>query len=76
MWQKPRIVVLLQRRILLLPLIWGLFGIGDVLALTYLYGPILGSIPFPANDKPIGGSYLPVLFFNFAALMAVIGLSL
>ena len=66
----------MQRRILLLPLIWGAFGIGEVLSLNYLYGPIVNSIPFPANDKPIGGSYLPVLFFNFAALVAVLSLSL
>jgi len=66
----------LQRRILLLPLIWGIFGIGEVVGLTYLYGSIASNIPFPSNDKPIGGSYLPVLFFNFAGLMVVIGLSL
>jgi hypothetical protein len=73
---KPTTVEPLQRRILLLPLVWGAFGIGEVLVLTYLYGPIVNSIPFPANDKPIGGSYLPALFFNFAALIAVIGFSL
>jgi hypothetical protein len=66
----------LQRRILLLPLVWGAFGIGEVVALNYLFGPVVSNIPFPANDKPIGGSYLPVLFFNFAALVAVIGFSL
>jgi hypothetical protein len=73
---KPVIVRTLQRRILLLPLIWGAFGIGDVLVLSYLFGPITSSIPFPGNDKPIGGSYLPALFFNFAMLIIVIGLSL
>jgi len=66
----------MQRRILLLPLIWGAFGIGEVLGLSFLYGPIITSIPFPGNDKPIGGAYLPVLFFNFAALITVIGFSL
>jgi len=66
----------LQRRILLLPLIWAVFGIGEVLGLTYLYGTVATGIPYPANDKPIGGSYLPALFFNFAALVAVIGFSL
>jgi len=66
----------LQLRILILPLIWGAFGIGEVLVLNYLYGPIVNSIPFPGNDKPIGGSYLPALFFNLAALITVIGLSL
>jgi len=66
----------LQRRILLLPLIWGVFGIGEVLVLNYLYGPLVNIIPFPANDKPIGGSYLPILFFNFAALVVLLGFSL
>jgi hypothetical protein len=66
----------LQIRILLLPLIWGAFGIGEVLALNYLYGPLANNIPYPGNDKPIGGSYLPVLFFNVAALIALISLSL
>jgi hypothetical protein len=73
---KPTSVEPLQRRVLLLPLIWGAFGLGEVLVLNYLFGPIVNNIPFPANDKPIGGSYLPTLFFNFAALLAVIGLSL
>jgi hypothetical protein len=75
MWQNLTVEPL-QRRVLLLPLIWGAFGIGEVLALNYLYGSIVNSIPFPANDKPIGGSYLPALFFNFAAIIAVLGLSL
>jgi hypothetical protein len=66
----------LQKRVLLLPLIWGAFGIGEVLTLNYLYGPIVNNLPFPANDKPIGGSYLPALFFNFAAIIAVLGFSL
>ena len=66
----------LQIRILLLPLIWGAFGIGEVLALNYLFGPVASNIPYPANDKPIGGSYLPVLFFNVGALVAVISFSL
>jgi len=69
-------LALLQRRILLLPLVWGAYGIGEVLILNYLYGPLVNSIPYPANDKPIGGSYLPVLFFNFAALAVLLGFSL
>ncbi len=44
--------------------------------LNFLFGPILNNIPFGSDDKPIGGSYLPVLFFNFAALLGMIGLSL
>ena len=60
---------------MMLPLIWGVFGIGEVLGLTYLFGPIVGA-QFPPNDKPIGGSYLPALFFNVAAMLAVLALSL
>jgi len=75
MWQNDHVHAL-QKRALLLPLVWGVFGLGEVAGLTYLYGPIATNLPLPSNDKPIGGSYLPVLFFNFAALVAVIGLSL
>jgi hypothetical protein len=74
--REETIVGSLQRRVLLLPLVWGAFGLGEVLGLTYLYGPIATSIPFPGNDKPIGGSYLPALFFNLAAMIVVISLSL
>jgi len=66
----------LQKRLLLLPLVWGAYGIGEVLILNYLYGSVVLSVPYPANDKPIGGSYLPVLFFNFGTLIALIGFSL
>lgn len=67
----------MQKRILMLPVIWGVFGIGEVFGLTYIFGtPIINNIPFPPNDKPIGGSYLPALFFNVAAILAVLGLSL
>ncbi len=76
MWLKTAIVDAMQKRILALPLVWGAFGIGEVLALDYLFGPVANNIPYPANDKPIGGSYLPVLFFNVAALIAVLGFSL
>lgn len=44
--------------------------------LNYLFGPILNNVPYGYNDKPIGGSYLPTLFFNVTALLAMIGLSL
>jgi hypothetical protein len=66
----------LQKRLFLLPLIWGAYGIGEVLILTYLFGPVATNIPYPGNDKPIGGAYLPVLFFNFGALIGLIALSL
>jgi len=70
------IVGLMQKRILLLPLIWGIFGISDVVVVQYLFGPIVNSLPYPPNDKPIGGSFLPVLAFNGIAILVVIGLSL
>jgi hypothetical protein len=76
MWLKIANVSSMQKRILLLPLLWGVFGIGEVIGLNYLFGPITTSFPFPPNDKPIGGSYLPALFFNFAALILVLSLSL
>ena len=76
MWLKITIVDTMQKRILALPLVWGVFGIGEVLALNYLFGSVASGIPYPQNDKPIGGSYLPVLFFNVAALIAVLGFSL
>jgi hypothetical protein len=66
----------LQRRLLLLPVIWGAYGIGEVFILTYLFGPILNDLPYIANDKPIGGSYFPALFFNVSAMFAMIGFSL
>ena len=66
----------MQRRILLLPLVWAAYGIGEVFMLGYLFGPIINNLPYSPNDKPIGGSYLPVLFFNFASLLGMIGLSL
>ncbi len=70
------IVGLMQKRTLLLPLIWGIFGISDVLAVNYLFGSVVNSLPYPPNDKPIGGSFLPVLAFNVIALLIVLGLSL
>jgi len=67
----------MQKRLFLLPLIWGAYGIGEVLILNYLFGPVASaSVSYPSNDKPIGGSYLPVLFFNFGTLIALIGFSL
>ena len=65
----------MQKRIALLPIIWGLYGLGEVTIVNYLLGPILNSLPTIPNDKPIGGSYFPVLFFNIAALLAMIGFS-
>ncbi len=66
----------MERRILLLPLVWAVFGVGEVIALRYLFGDIINIAPTASNDKPIGGSVLPVLFFNSAVLLAIIGVSL
>src|SRR5205807_10195299 len=67
----------MQKRLFLLPRVWGADGIGEVLVLNYLFGPVASArASYPGNDKPIGGSYLPVLFFNFGTLIALIGFSL
>ena len=66
----------LEKRLFLLPIIWAAFGLGEVFGLRYLFGPILDFVPYGQNDKPIGGSVLPVLFFNVAVLLGVIGVSL
>lgn len=69
----------MQKRILFLPIIWAAYGIGEVAILTYLLGPIvsdLANIGYLGNDKPIGGSYLPALFFNVASLLVMLGFSL
>jgi hypothetical protein len=66
----------MQKRILLLPLIWGAFGISEVFIVDYLLGPVVNNIPYSPNDKPIGGSYLPVLAFNVIGIFIVLGLSL
>ena len=70
----------LQKRVLILPIIWGAYGIGTLFALTYLLGPIVNDLAdifhYQGNDKPIGGSYLPALAFNAAGLLVMIGFSL
>lgn len=66
----------MQKRILLLPLIWGVFGLSEVVVVNYLLGPVVNDLPYGANDKPIGGSYLPVLAFNVIGVFVMIGLSL
>ena len=70
----------MKKRVLLLPIIWGAYGIGIAVILNYLLGPIINDLAtifhYAGDDKPIGGSYLPALFFNVAALFAVIGFSL
>lgn len=66
----------MQKRVLLLPIIWGAYGLAEVYGLSYIFGPVLNQVPFPGNDKPIGGSYLPALFFNITAILAMVAFSL
>jgi hypothetical protein len=66
----------MQRRILLLPLVWGGYGLGTVYGLSYIFGPVINSLPYAANDKPISGAFIPALFFNVTLLLGVIALSL
>ncbi len=66
----------MEKRLLILPVAWAVFGVGEVYALRYLFGDIVNSAPFTPNDKPIGGSVLNVLFFNSAVLLGLIGISL
>ena len=61
---------------MLLPVIWGAFGIGEVLFLQYLLNPITSTFPTGSNDKPIGGSLLPFLFLSTAMVLIVLGVSL
>ena len=48
---------------MLLPVIWGAFGIGEALSLQYLLTPITGSL-------------LPFLFLSTAMVLIVMGVSL
>jgi hypothetical protein len=67
---------LLEKRLFLLPLAWVVFGLGEVYGLRFLLGPIVNIAPTIPNDKPIGGSIFPVLFFNVAAVLSVLAVSL
>ena len=66
----------MKKRILLLPVIWAAFGIGMVEGLNYILGSIVNQLPFVPNDKPIGGAYLPALFFVVGSLAGMLALSL
>jgi len=66
----------LKKRVSLLPLAWVVFGLGEVYGLRFLLGPIINIAPTISNDKPIGGSIFPVLFFNVAAVLGVLAVSL
>jgi hypothetical protein len=61
---------------MLLPVIWGAFGIGEVLVLQYLLNPIASAFPTVGNDKPISGSLLPFLFISTGMVLIVLGVSL
>ena len=69
---RPR----LERRLLILPIIWALYGVYLFYGLQYLLGPLVNNVPFNPNDKPIGGSVLPVLFFNVASIIGIISITL
>jgi hypothetical protein len=66
----------LDKRLLLLPVAWAVFGLGAVFGLRFLLGPIVNIAPTLSNDKPIGGSIFPVLFFSVAAVLGVLAVSL
>ena len=66
----------MERRVLILPVAWGLYGLLLFFGLQYLFGPIAQNVPYIPNDKPTGGSVLPVLFFNVAAIMGIITITL
>jgi hypothetical protein len=66
----------LEKRLILLPLAWAVFGLGEVYGLRFLLGPTINIAPTISNDKPIGGSIFPVLFFNVAAVLGVLAVSL
>ena len=61
---------------MLLPLIWAGLGLVEVLVLQYIFNGLSGVIPSVVNDKPIGGSLLPLLFISTAMVLAVVSLSL
>ncbi len=66
----------LEKRLFLLPLAWVVYGLGEVYGLRFLLGPIVNIAPTISNDKPIGGSIFPVLFFNVAGVLGILALSL
>jgi uncharacterized membrane protein YvlD (DUF360 family) len=66
----------MQKRLLVLPVTWIVFGLVEVIGLRFLFGSIADIAPASTNDKPIGGSVLPVLFFNVGILSLVIAASL
>lgn len=66
----------MEKRLLLLPLAWVVFGLGLVYGLRFLLGPIVSIVPTAPNDKPIGGAIFPVLFFSVAVVLGILAISL
>jgi hypothetical protein len=66
----------LEKKLLLLPIAWAVFGLGEIYGLRLLFGPIINIAPAIPNDKPIGGSVFPVLFFELAAVLGILAVSL
>src|SRR5262245_16563569 len=56
----------------MLPIAWALYGLVLVFGIQNLLGGIANNVPYAPNDKPIGGSDLPVLFFNVAAILGIV----
>ena len=67
--------MLLDKRLLLLPIAWAVFGVGLVYGLRLLLGPIVNIVPTVPNDKPIGGAIFPVLFYSTAMVLGVLSVS-
>jgi len=70
--ESPDLRTPLERRVLVLPIAWGLYGLVLVFGIQTILGPIANNIPYGPNDKPIGGSVLPLLFFNVAAILGIV----
>lgn len=66
----------MEKRLAILPVAWAIFGLGEVYGLRLLLGPIVNIAPTIPNDKPIGGSIFPVLFFEVAAVLGILAVSL
>ncbi len=61
---------------MILPVAWALYGLLLVFGIRAILGSIINDLPYPFNDKPIGGSVLPLLFFNVTAILGIVLLSL
>ncbi len=61
---------------MILPVAWALYGLLLIFGLQTLLGTITNRLPYNPTDKPIGGSVLPVLFFNVSAIIGMVLLTL